>query len=611
LKSAAAPPPSARALAREVLWLLLPLGLLYFLPLGLRPLTNPDEGRYVEIAREMAVSGDWVSPRLNGVLYFEKPPLMYWLEAGAISLGGMNLWVLRFWPAFLALLGCAAVYLLARELWGPLAGRWSAYVLGACAIYFGIGQIIILDMAVTVFLTWALAAFLLAVRTPPGRKRRRLCWVFYGSMALALMTKGLIGVLIPCAIIFLWMLLLNRWRELRHAHLATGLFLLLALALPWHLAAARANPPPGGWDWAHFFSRDPHDQGFLWYYFVHEHVLRYLDPGVEHRDHPWWFFTVILAGGLLPWTFFLPSALRAAARGGWTRLKREPEIVLLFLWALFPLLFFSASSSKLIPYILPSVPPLALLIGRFLALAQDEPRAAPLLAPLRALGATSLLAAAGLIGWVLLAKSLPLEAAWIEALAFFFALAGVSILRPILGPQADAHRSLAQLGSLSLIFLFCASLIAAHLVDLRRPSTAPAADWLRPQLLDTDQVFVLWDYGPYQDFPPLLGRTIGVAGQLPDEQTFGATLETAELADRYPGLADYLSLLGQPGTTAAQLDDAQMRPFLARLAGPARVFVLVAADQFPKFRQLYPDAPIRQLWTNGQFLIFGNAAAAR
>jgi 4-amino-4-deoxy-L-arabinose transferase-like glycosyltransferase len=376
------PPPSAR---RDLALLLLGLALLYFPLMGLRPLSNPDEGRYVEIPREMVASGDWISPHLNGLLYFEKPPLFYWLEAGAVSAGGMNLWVLRFWPAALALLGCAAVYGTGRALWGRRAGWWAGWVQGTSLLYYGLGQIIILDMAVSIFITWALCAFLLAVRAPPGRARRLFCHAFYLSMALALLTKGLIGVLIPGAIIFLWMLLLNRWRELRHASLLTGLLLLLVVALPWHILAALANPPSGGW--SHFFTKDWAGQGFVWYYFWHEHVLRYIDPATSERRQPVWFFFVILPLGFLPWTVFLPQALARACAGGWARLKAEPANLLLLLWAAFPLLFFSASSSKLIPYVLPSLPPLALLTGCWLAGALEVPRPGATLAGRRTRGA--------------------------------------------------------------------------------------------------------------------------------------------------------------------------------------------------------------------------------
>lgn len=539
--------------ARDLSRLALAFAAVYFLPTGLRPLTDPDEGRYVEIAREMAATGDFVSPRLNGVLYFEKPPLFYWLETLAVKLGGMNIWALRFWPIALAFLGVAAVYGTGRALWGRAAGLWAAVALGSSLLYYGVSQVIILDTAVSVFLTLALCAFLLAVRAPPGPVRRRWCWALYASMALAVMTKGLIGVVIPLAIIFLWLLLLKKLRELRHAHLVSGLSILLVLALPWHIAAALANPPPGGWDWAHFFSKDWHNQGFLWYYLVFEQVLRYLDPGVANRVEPWWFFPIILTAGFLPWTFFLPAALRSATQGGWARMKAEPEILLLLLWALFPLVFFSSSSSKLIPYIVPSVPPLALLTGRWIA----------------------------------------------QALA----TSGAATLKRSLGVAVGCALAVMVIGNP----------LAAHFIAIKRPSTASVADWLRPRLREGDQVFTLWDYGPYQDFAPRLGRTVGIAGQIPDEQEFGLMLETAQLAPRYPGLVDYLTLRRLPTPPSAdQIQNALMPPFVALLRGPGRLYVLVAQDeqagrrQFDEFKKSYPAAPAYEVWQDDHVVLFSN-----
>ncbi len=602
-----ADPSRAPSAARDLLFLSLIFALVYFLPAGFRPLANPDEGRYTEIAREMAVTGDYVSPRLNGVLFFEKPPVFYWLEAGAESLGGQNLWVLRFWPIALALLGGMAVYGTGRALWGRAAGWWSAVILASSVLYYGIGQLVLLDMAVSVFLTWALCAFVLAVRAPPGPRRREWCWALYASMALALLTKGLIGLVIPLAIIFLWLLLMNQWRELRHAHLFSGIMILLVLALPWHIAAARANPPAGGWNWSHFLSRDWHDQGFLWYYFVREHFLRYLDPGTEHRNQPWWFFSAILAAGFLPWTFFLPSAVANASQGGWMRLKNEPALPFLFLWALFPLVFFSISSSKLIPYIVPSLPPLALLTGRFIARAEDTPGAPTLLWPLRLLAGFCFLLGAGVSAYAVLASNPRVAVSLLCTLALFLVLAGVCIFQWTLHFRISAPEKMRSFLVLMFIFLGVVMGVVIRAQNDLKPSTAPAAAWLRPRLQPTDQVFTLWDYGPFQDFAPLLNRAIGVAGHIPDEQEFGLMLEAPQLAARYPGLLDYLALRRTtPTATAQQAMDVLMPPFLKILQGPAHVYVLVDSGRFPVFQKSYPNLSSHLVWSDNHFVIFSN-----
>ncbi len=600
----AAPPAPTPGVFRDLAWLLLGLGFLYLLPAGLRPLSNPDEGRYVEIAREMAATGEWISPRLNGVLYFEKPPLFYWLEAAAVKAGGTNLWALRFWPAALALLGCAMVYLTGRTWWGRLTGWCAGWALGTSLLYYGIGETIILDMAVSVFITGALCAFGLAVRAPPGPQRRQWCMALYVCMALALMTKGLIGVLIPCAVVFLFLLVLNRWRELRHAHLGLGVVIILVLALPWHIAASLAHPPPGGWDWAHFVTKDMHNQGFAWFYFWHEHVLRYLDPKTSDRVQPFWFFFLILPAGFFPWVVFLPSALKRACTGGWARLKADPETVLLILWALFPLLFFSASSSKLITYILPSVPPLALLAARFItqALRADRPA---LNWPLRAFGVFSLLIAVALpiVLYVRRADTPPGGATMFYALVPLFLAGGIGSL-VVLG--RNQNRQVEGLLILSLVwsaFLLAFNPLARY---VQRPSTQPVAEVLLPQLQAGDAVYTLWDYGPFQDLPVYLGQTVGLAGQLPDEQLFGALLEPQQLAPRYPGLLDYLAVLAQPQPTREQMVGALLPPFINLLRGPQRVFVVAATAQFPVFQQRFPDAPAYVWWLNRDFVLFSN-----
>jgi 4-amino-4-deoxy-L-arabinose transferase-like glycosyltransferase len=613
-RSESAPAPGV---ARDLGWLLLGLGLLYLVPTGLRPLSNPDEGRYVEIAREMVASGDWVSPRLNGLLFFEKPPLFYWLEASAVTAGGTNLWALRAWPIALALLGVAAVYGTGRTLWGRRAGWWAGWALGTSLLYYGLSQVIILDMAVSVFITWALCAFVLAVPAPPGGKRRLLCYALYASMALALLTKGLIGAVIPGAVIFLWLLLLNRWRELRHASLVSGVLLLLMLAVPWHILAALANPPPGGWQgWAHFFSKDWNGQGFLWYYFWHEHVLRYVDPATASRVQPWWIFGAVLAVGFLPWMVFLPSALRRAGAGGWARLREDSATVALLLWALFPLLFFSFSSSKLIPYILPSVPPLALLTGRFLAEALAEPGARPLVWPMRVLGGLS--AAAGLaLPLVLLAESarVPVPAVpWLWALAAVLLVGGGAVLASLAQPNLPRAGQIA--GVVLVVLLVSFNPLGAW---LQRPSTQPLAAWLKPKLRTNDRVFTLLDYGPFQDLPVYLGQTVGIAGQVPEEQLFGAMLEEPATAARYPGLADYLATARLPGVTpnpqpnmgwqpvpGHRPTDYLMDAFLKVFGQKQTVYVVVAADQYQRFRREHPGARVFELWHDDNFVLFSN-----
>ena len=270
-------------------------GILYFAVLGRAPLDPKDEGRYAEIPREMLATGDWVTPRLDGVNYFEKPPLMYWAVAASESVFGPAEWAVRAPVALFGLAGVLITYAAARGLYGRAAGLAAAVVLGTAVFYAALSRILVLDMAVSVLMSATLFCFILGVREAPGARRRWFFMGLYASAALATLTKGLIGFLLTGAVMFLWLLLFRQWKRLRPMHLPSGILLFLAIAAPWHLLAAQRNP-----GWAHF-------------YFIHEHWERFTTT--EHgRIGPWYYFIPIVVGGLFPWIGFLGPAVRRARR---------------------------------------------------------------------------------------------------------------------------------------------------------------------------------------------------------------------------------------------------------------------------------------------------------
>ncbi len=330
---------------RDYTALALVFGTLFFFRLGsYAPLSNPDEGRYAEIPREMVASGDWVTPRLDGVNYFEKPPLVYWVAAGCLRLLGPDEGSMRTASAAFALWGVLLTYGAARKLYGREAGISAAAVLGTSLFYFAIGHILLLDMAVSVLMSRALFSFILGVREAAGPQRRRYFYDLYISAALATLAKGLIGFVLTGAVMFLWLLALRQWKRLRPVYLPSGALLFLAIALPWHILVALRNPT-----WAHR-------------YLVYEHFERFLSP-VASRPGPWWYFVPVAVAGLFPWIAFLWPAVRESVRGGWARREENASAWFLLIWAGFIFLFFSASHSKLVPYVLPVFPPLAVLIG--------------------------------------------------------------------------------------------------------------------------------------------------------------------------------------------------------------------------------------------------------
>ena len=321
------------ALAGTVVWFALLAG---------RPLYDPDEGRYAEIPREMLSAGDWVIPHLNAFVYLEKPPLQYWLTALTFESLGQNAFTARLCTGVAGFLSMIAVFLLGRTLWGLDAGVRALSYTAASMLFVLLGHQLTLDMLLSFFLLAALGCFLVAQagRENSGRWRSWMlgCWT---AMALAVLTKGLIGVLIPAATLGLYVLWQRDWPLLRKLNLGWGLPLFVAIAAPWFVLAARENAQ------------------FLRFFFIREHFQRFLTP-IEHRSEPWWFFVPVLIVGVAPW---LPQAAHALMSSRERRLPlgrfNAPRV--LWIWCVFVFIFFSFSDSKLIPYILPVVPALALL----------------------------------------------------------------------------------------------------------------------------------------------------------------------------------------------------------------------------------------------------------
>jgi 4-amino-4-deoxy-L-arabinose transferase-like glycosyltransferase len=460
--------------------LALVFGALYFFRLGSYPLSDPDEGRNAEIAREMLASGDWVTPRLNGVNYFEKPPLVYWVTAVSEKIFGLNEWAVRAVPALFAVWGVLLTYSAGRKLFGRDAGLASAVVLGTSLLWFAIGHIPILDMAVSVLMARALFAFILGVQEPAGSARRLHFYQLYVSMALATLAKGLIGFLVTGAVMFLWLLIFNQWRRLRPLHLPSGAAIFLLIAAPWHILAALHNPT-----WVHR-------------YFVYEHFERFLTSAAS-RPGPLHYFVWIVIAGLIPWTGFLWPAVREAVRGGpsgglrasWARRNENAVGWFLITWAAFVFFFFSVSKSKLPPYILPIFPALALLIGSWLARVAGEAGGA---AKMRVgLGLFSFLngvLAVALCMAVVRPNLVKLEPAHALALQLpAFAMAAALLLGGIFAPWLAKTRGVrAAVGA--MVATMAAFLVALQFAapDINKPSAKPLAEIVRARAQPGDRV---------------------------------------------------------------------------------------------------------------------------
>jgi len=411
---------------RALFALLAAFALLWFCNLGYRHLIKPDEGRYAEIPREMVVSGDWLTPRLNGYNYFEKPALQYWATAAAFSAFGVNEWAARLWTGLTGFLGVLLVFWAGNRLLGPPAGLLGAAVTASSVLYAVVGHLLTLDMALSFFMSAAALGYAVAQREAAEGARRRWMLFAWAAMALAVLTKGLVGAVLPVAAVGAYILVQRDWKLLARLELLRGGALFLAIAAPWFVMVSRANP-----EFAHFF-------------FVHEHFERFLTK--EHdRYQPAWYFLPILLIGILPWVVALFPALRDA----WRRRADAGFDARRFLlvWCAVVFAFFSASDSKLPAYILPLLPGLALLIGDYLARAGRR-----VLLAQSALAAALGVALAVAAFWAPSFASESVPASLLEGYAPWLVAAGVALLAAGVLSVALILRGLNGAAALSLAF---------------------------------------------------------------------------------------------------------------------------------------------------------------
>jgi 4-amino-4-deoxy-L-arabinose transferase-like glycosyltransferase len=327
------------------------------------PLMDDADTVHAEAAREMVEHHDWVTLRINdGFRYLEKAPLMYWLVAASYKLFGVHDWSTRL-PIALGMLALLlVVYRMGRRFYGDEGGLYAALALGTGFGPFIYTRFLIPEMLVALWLALGFDFFLSTLeQAEAGQKpSRRLCWGIAATMALNVLTKGLIGLVFPIGTIFLYLLLTRNLRHLLRLRLFSSFLVFLVIAAPWHLLAGFRNPAQG------------QAKGFFWFYFVNEHFLRYLNKRypADYDTVPIWLFWGLMLVWLMPWTAFIVQALRqspaklAAFRDG---LSQQQRSTLVFaLWPLLILLFFSFSSRQEY-YVLPGLPGVALLLGGWLA----------------------------------------------------------------------------------------------------------------------------------------------------------------------------------------------------------------------------------------------------
>ncbi len=325
-------PPWREALALA-LWLLLTV--------AWRPLLLPDEGRYASVAYEM-LRGDGVVPTLNGLPFFHKPPLLYWLDGGALRLFGINEFAARCGPALLAWVLGMALLLHARRWHGVTVARTALAVLATSPFFFVGGQYVNHDIGVAACITAACFSIVRAVEDPLRTARRWLMlgWAF---CALGVLAKGLIGIVLPAFIVGPWLLAQGRWRQTLSLLHPLGLLVFAAVVLPWMVAMQQRFP------------------GFFDYFIVEQHFRRFTGTTFNNRM-PVWFYFAVLPLLMLPWSLWL-AGLRPALLRAVVPQQTTVRIGLYAWWTLAIVGFFSLPSSKLVGYVLPALAPVAVLLA--------------------------------------------------------------------------------------------------------------------------------------------------------------------------------------------------------------------------------------------------------
>ena len=308
---------------------------LFFHRLGDIGLLGPDEPRYAAVAREMFTTGDYITPRLNGVPWFEKPVLMYWGAAVGFKIFGINEWGARFPSAAGATLCVFLVYWCGRRLWDRRAGFLAGLIMASSVGFFAFARAASMDMPLTACLTAALVFFLVGLNDR-SENRRWWFYLFYAALGVGTLAKGPVAILLPAVAIGCFMLFRGSYRDWKSWHVE-GVLIAAVIALPWYILCTWEN----GWEFIQVF--------------IINHNFQRFTSAIHGHERPFYFYVPVLLLLTFPWTFLLIPALRRS-------FGRTEQFILW--WAVVPFVFFSLSGSKLPGYLLPVVPPIALLCAK-------------------------------------------------------------------------------------------------------------------------------------------------------------------------------------------------------------------------------------------------------
>ncbi len=489
------------------------LGAALFLLLFVRGFSDPDEGRYAEIPREMAVSGRWMEMRMLGYRYYEKPPLSYWVVAPFVQGFGARDWAARI-P--LLLNGLAITWLcgwLARRAW-RVSANIPVFVM-ATTVGFVAGTALLLTDAFLMFwfvLTGVCLFLGFQPDCPPTRRRRYLAGAVLGA-ALGFLTKGAVAVVLPAAIAVVWLLWERRWRALLTWEVPAAAGLLAAALAAALLRIEEDNP------------------GFFFHFVFEEHLARFLGTRTQQlHPEPFWFFLPIVPLLMLPWTLFLGRAIdRMRAAGAWCG---DPLSRFLLVWVAVVVVFFSIGTGKLMSYVLPAIPPLGLLLGRW-GLA-PEPDGRPADRRWWALG----MAAFPLVTLAILGVWLAAYFRWVPDVIYAVDGRSAAALLPALLAGgavlvSGAWRRLSGLACWHAGILLTCALLLSPLAGpdfnvLLHINSSHAFQSLAAILKPEDQIVVFWSYRPAL---PFYTQRLYRPFQEQNELSYGMALEPERPAD--------------------------------------------------------------------------------
>ena len=326
-------------------WAFTLLGLMVLLLVlaTLRPLALPDEGRYGEIGRWMLISGDWLTPRLNGMPFFHKPPLLHWLQAISMSIFGFHPWSLRVVPALHAALMLSMMYAVTLQMSNRHTAIRAVWMLGTSLTFLIGGQYINHDMLVATWISIAIWCFAFSLSS---NLKHRSNWARLGFVACALgiLSKGLIGVVLPGMAIFLWLIFTKQFKKIIQWPWFSGILIFLIIALPWFIFSQQK--------FSNFFD----------YMFIKQQFSRYTASDFNNPQK-WWFYLQASMVLMFPWLLFSLASFKLSRfkLDNSTEQKTQHLYVLCWIWVVAITLFFSIPNSKLYGYILPVMPPLAVL----------------------------------------------------------------------------------------------------------------------------------------------------------------------------------------------------------------------------------------------------------